>query len=268
MRKKKGGFGVVYQDVMRCSELTPEAKAIYAYLSSIAGNSDECYPSRELMSKELSMSMNRLDKHLAMLVSLGIVKKTRLCMGNLKSRNIYKITHETQVQEELKEIFRGIENKGIENKDLENKCLENKEANNNSINNNSLNNNSTINYQLIADMYNDTCVSFPRLTKISDARKKAIKARLKQYSIDEFKRLFQMAEESSFLKGQNSRNWSATFDWLIKDSNMAKVLDGNYADKNPNRVEMDPAQHYDMDYLDETMEQLISERGMIDGPFK
>ena len=80
-------------------------------------------------------------------------------------------------------------------------------------------------------MYNEICVSFPRLTKLSDSRKKAIRARLNQYTIEDFKRLFAMAEESSFLKGQNGRDWSANFDWLIKDSNMAKVLDGNYVDK-------------------------------------
>lgn len=88
-----------------------------------------------------------------------------------------------------------------------------------------------INYQRIADMYNDTCVSFPRLTVLSEKRKKAIKARLNTYTIEDFKRLFEMAESSSFLKGQNTRNWSATFDWLITDSNMAKVLDGNYIDR-------------------------------------
>lgn len=88
-----------------------------------------------------------------------------------------------------------------------------------------------IDYQQIADLYNDTCVSFPRLTKLSDSRKKAIKARMKTYSMEDFKKLFQMAEASSFLKGENARNWSATFDWLIKDSNMAKVLDGNYQDR-------------------------------------
>ena len=43
--------------------------------------------------------------------------------------------------------------------------------------------------------------------------------------------LFEKAENSSFLKGANNRNWSATFDWLIKDSNMAKTLDGNYDDR-------------------------------------
>ena len=88
-----------------------------------------------------------------------------------------------------------------------------------------------IDYQQIADMYNNTCVSFPRLTKLSESRKKAIKARLKVYSVEDFQKLFEMAEGSSFLKGQNNRNWSATFDWLIKDTNMAKVLDGNYQDK-------------------------------------
>lgn len=88
-----------------------------------------------------------------------------------------------------------------------------------------------IDYQQIADMYNEICISFPRLTKLSDSRKKAIKARLKQYSIEDFQRLFTLAEESSFLKGQNNRNWSANFDWLVKDANMAKVLDENYADK-------------------------------------
>lgn len=88
-----------------------------------------------------------------------------------------------------------------------------------------------INYQQIADMYNDTCVSFPRLTTLSDARKKAIRARLNTYTIDDFALMFKKAEASTFLKGGNDRNWRATFDWMVKDSNMAKILDGNYDNK-------------------------------------
>lgn len=94
-----------------------------------------------------------------------------------------------------------------------------------------------VNYQQIADMYNATCVSFPRLTVLSEKRKKAIKARLKKYSIDDIKRVFELAEESDFLKGSNNRNWSATFDWIMCDSNMAKILDGNYANKDNRRTE-------------------------------
>ena len=94
-------------------------------------------------------------------------------------------------------------------------------------------------YQQIADLYNETCVSFPCLKSLSDSRKKAIKARLNTYSVDDFKSLFEKAEASDFLKGKNDRNWSATFDWLIKDSNMAKVLEGQYANKG--RKEMVPS---------------------------
>lgn len=85
-----------------------------------------------------------------------------------------------------------------------------------------------VDYELIARMYNDTCVSFPRLTTLSDARKKAIKARLNKYSIEDIKKAFELAEASDFLKGNNGRNWNATFDWIIKDTNIAKILDGNY----------------------------------------
>lgn len=88
-----------------------------------------------------------------------------------------------------------------------------------------------IDYKGICDTFNAICVSFPSIRTISESRKKAIKARLKTYSLDDFRILFEKAEASSFLKGKNNNNWSASFDWLIKDANMAKVLEGNYDDK-------------------------------------
>lgn len=105
-----------------------------------------------------------------------------------------------------------------------------------------------INYQQIADMYNDTCVSFPRITSLSDARKKAIKARLKTYALCDFQLMFEKAEASDFLKGKNERNWSATFDWMLKDANMAKILDGNYDNKGQkaNKVADQLEESYDM----------------------
>ena len=89
-------------------------------------------------------------------------------------------------------------------------------------------------YSAIQDLYNKLCPSFPKCTALSDARKKAIKARMSSgKTVEDFEKLFRKAEASSFLKGANNRNWKACFDWLIKDSNMAKVLDGNYDDTKP-----------------------------------
>ena len=89
----------------------------------------------------------------------------------------------------------------------------------------------SVSCQQIVDLYHSICKSFPSVRSLSDARKKAIRARLNTYTLDDFKSVFENAEASSFLKGANDRNWTATFDWLIKDTNMAKVLEGNYADK-------------------------------------
>ena len=108
-----------------------------------------------------------------------------------------------------------------------------------------------VNFQQIAEIYNDTCVSFPRLTTMSEARKKAIKARLKTYSVDDFRTMFEKAEASDFLKGKNGHNWSATFDWMIKDANMTKILEGNYDNKGivqskGNKVADELEEFYDM----------------------
>jgi predicted phage replisome organizer len=89
----------------------------------------------------------------------------------------------------------------------------------------------SISCQQIVDLYHSICTSFPKVRSLSDARRKAIKARLNTYTLEDFQAVFENAEASSFLKGSNDRNWTATFDWLIKDANMAKVLEGNYADK-------------------------------------
>lgn len=102
----------------------------------------------------------------------------------------------------------------------------------------------SINYQKIVDVYHHTCLSYPKVRALSDARKKTIKARFNNgYTLEDFQEVFEKAEKSSFLKGKNNRGWSATFDWLLKDSNFAKVLDGNYDDKKTEKATDNPYAH-------------------------
>ena len=220
--KKKGGFGLTYQEVYLMDNLTIEAKAIYGMLSSYAGTGATAYPSVDFMCRKLHISEPRFYRHMNLLVGAGVVEKKKVRDGNTFASNLYILTPNLQNIQNV-----STQNVGTQNVYSQNVSTQNVVDNNNSTNNNREN----IDYQQIADMYNATCVSFPRLTKLSEKRKKAIKARLNTYTVEDFKRLFEMAEGSSFLKGANNRNWSATFDWLIADGNMAKVLDGNYQDK-------------------------------------
>lgn len=93
MTGEKGGYGLVYSEIMRSKLLTPEAKAIYAYLCTFAGAGETCYPGVGLMCDELQMSTDRFYRHLRLLLSAGVVKKTQERNGNRWGRTIYTISH-------------------------------------------------------------------------------------------------------------------------------------------------------------------------------
>lgn len=87
-------------------------------------------------------------------------------------------------------------------------------------------------YKTIAELYNNICVSLPKVRTITPKRKTAINKLINTgYTIEDLKTIFKNAEQSSFLKGENKNNWNATFDWLIKEENAVKVLEGNYENK-------------------------------------
>ena len=127
-----------------------------------------------------------------------------------------------------------------ENPFTENPITENHEQlNTNTLNTKELNtkqsntksNREQVPYQRIIDSFNDICTSFPKVKSLSESRKKAIRARLNTYSVEQIIEAFRKAEASDFLKGKNNRDWQASFDWIMKDANIAKVLDGNYDNK-------------------------------------
>ena len=86
-------------------------------------------------------------------------------------------------------------------------------------------------YQAVLDAFHESCPSLPKVLKLSDSRKKAIKARLNDFGLEDIKRAFVLTEQSDFLKGTNATGWQAGFDWLMKPANLTKVLEGNYENK-------------------------------------
>ncbi|EPY2295886.1 phage replisome organizer N-terminal domain-containing protein [Clostridium sporogenes] len=62
-------------------------------------------------------------------------------------------------------------------------------------------------------------------------RYKMLNARIKEYGIDNILKAIENIETRPFLKGQNNKGWTITFDWFVKPNNFIKVLEGNYTDK-------------------------------------
>ena len=83
-------------------------------------------------------------------------------------------------------------------------------------------------YAVILSLYHSICVSYPHCPSLTSSHIQRLDNLLLTYSIEDFKTMFQKAEQSSFLKGNNERKWSACLGWMIKDNNMQKILAGEY----------------------------------------
>ena len=85
-------------------------------------------------------------------------------------------------------------------------------------------------YASMSSAWND----IPGLTPIrgiSGKRKELLSARIREFGEEGILQAIEKIKESSFLRGQNDRGWTITFDWFIKPSNFQKVLEGTYSDQ-------------------------------------
>lgn len=84
------GYGLIPREIMRDKNISIQAKALYSYLASFAGNSGKAYPSVELMLSELGITRNTFYKYLKELKESNavLVKKERTEQGTFE-RNIY-----------------------------------------------------------------------------------------------------------------------------------------------------------------------------------
>ena len=86
-----------------------------------------------------------------------------------------------------------------------------------------------VDYKQTIDVFNRICKSLPKVQAVTDKRKKAIKAA--QQTVDEFggwEKLFETVEQSDFLSGRSGAWSGCCFDWVLKPSNLTKIIEGNY----------------------------------------
>jgi hypothetical protein len=86
-----------------------------------------------------------------------------------------------------------------------------------------------LDYKSIAETFNSTCQSLPKVRDITDQRKKAIRGASKRIEgAGGFEALFRKVESSDFLTGRNGGWTGCGFDWILKPANLTKILEGNY----------------------------------------
>lgn len=74
------------------------------------------------------------------------------------------------------------------------------------------------------------------VVNMTEARRKAVKARIAQYDKETVFTVLKKVAASPFLLGCNDRNWKCDFDWIFKAGNFTKILEGNYDEKRNNNT--------------------------------
>jgi hypothetical protein len=89
----------------------------------------------------------------------------------------------------------------------------------------------------IVALYNEILPELRQVRSWNATREKRLRARWREdkrrQSLSWWRSYFERVRASSFLVGKKT-DWAADFDWLIRPTNMAKVLEGKYDDSPPN----------------------------------
>jgi predicted transcriptional regulator len=89
-------------------------------------------------------------------------------------------------------------------------------------------------FDQILDMYHDQCPTMPTVKIYTPSRKQAVRNRYNQFkdhpkgALWPFEVLFDHASKSDFLSGRNGSWKGCNFDWLMKQANFVKTIEGNY----------------------------------------
>ena len=82
-------------------------------------------------------------------------------------------------------------------------------------------------YNSVVKSFNSICKSLPKVERLTDTRKAKIKKASELISF-KFEELFRKVENSDFLSGRNGAWVGCSFDWILKPSNLVKIIEGNY----------------------------------------
>lgn len=87
-----------------------------------------------------------------------------------------------------------------------------------------------IDYNSILEIFHSVCIDLPKVKKLTNKRKKAINAIVKEYDLETIGEVFNKISESDYLNGK-IKSWSANFDWIFNKNNFIKILEDNYKNK-------------------------------------
>lgn len=219
-----------------CNELNLKGNdlLVYAYIFSYSRDGqNKCYSNLDTIAKTFNISKPTVIKSIKNLVDSGyIIKhihkditKTNSYEHNVDVvKNLYSRSKESLPQRSKESL---LNNNILISKDISN--------NKNDIDNKEI--------EWFLKNYHSICVSLPKVMKLSEKRKKAIRKILDNFSKDNILECFELAEQSDFLKGNNDRGWKADIDFILREDKFINIVEGKYGGRKKTRNTANSIEH-------------------------
>jgi hypothetical protein len=94
-----------------------------------------------------------------------------------------------------------------------------------------------IDFKKLVDTFHKLCPTMPQVRELTEARKNAVRLRVKEFGKEQVLEVIQKAGSSKFLNGDNERGFKASFDFIFTASKFVKILEGNYDERKLSKPE-------------------------------
>lgn len=187
------GYGLVFKRVMKDTNISIEAKALYSYLSAYAGADESAFPSVDLIKHELNIGKHRFLRAKNELINFGYLNVSRKQSNNIYGSNLYTLFHNPRQANHRPVDGRPFDSRPVDSQPttINSSTINSSTINNITNNSNTINNtsgNPTIPYQSIIEYLNEkTGKNFRHTT---NKTKSFIEARWKEdFREEDFKKV-------------------------------------------------------------------------------
>lgn len=211
------------KEIWISKDLTLQEKVFLVEID-VLDNEDGCFAGNEHFSIFFGISKSRCSEVIKSLERKGYISVKYIYKNNTKAieKRVLKINKKKYFGiRETEEVYS--ENRiGVFEKLKDN----NISSSNIGISNNTIT--EKVSVDRIVDTFNSICVSLPKVIKITENRRKAVKKLLKDFTEEDFKTVCIKCEESDFLSGKR-KPWRADFDWILNQKNFVRILEDSYS---------------------------------------
>lgn len=248
----KGFYAIIPASIRYDNDIPPTAKLLYSEITALCNVKGYCWPNNEYFAELYSVSERTIRRWISKLAEknyIAIEFQYKTGTKEIIKRYIKLTGDKGSVCEETaciggdKNVHTYGQNcpTGGDKNVRENNIIYNNIYNNNSYSHSGPDEPETppektkIDCEKVVDLYSQICTKLPKVVKITENRKKAIKKLLEIFTLEQIEQAFNNVNDSDFCTGSNDRGWRADFDFCINSQKLTNALEGKYKNNPVNK---------------------------------